>query len=100
MKDYGTIDGQRAADIALKKVSVPASSLVGAEGKAFAAIEAAHDQALSALCAEAVGIMKAVNATTLEYTKSRKQFGQPIGASRCCSIAWPTCSCTASRRAP
>lgn len=78
VKDYGTIDGLRAADIELKKVSVPSSSLVGAEGKAFAAIEAAHDQALSALCAEAVGIMKAVNASTLEYTKSRKQFGQPI----------------------
>jgi len=75
---YGTIDGQRAADIALKNVSVPATALVGAEGKAFAAIEAAYDQALSALCAEAVGIMKAVNATTLDYTKSRKQFGQPI----------------------
>lgn len=78
VKDYGTIDGLRAADIELKKVSVPASALVGAEGEAFAAIEAAHDQALSALCAEAVGIMKAVNATTLDYTKNRKQFGQPI----------------------
>ncbi|MDY6947351.1 MAG: acyl-CoA dehydrogenase family protein [Pseudomonadota bacterium] len=78
VKDYGTIDSLRAADIELKKVSVPAASLVGAEGKAFAAIEAANDQALSALCAEAVGIMKALNATTLEYTKSRKQFGQPI----------------------
>lgn len=76
--DYNTIDGQRAADIELKKVSVSAASLIGAEGKAFAAIEAAHDQTLSALCAEAVGIMKAVNATTLEYTKNRKQFGQPI----------------------
>jgi alkylation response protein AidB-like acyl-CoA dehydrogenase len=78
VKDYATIDGQRAADIELKKVAVSASNLIGAEGNAFAAIEAAHDQALSALCAEAVGIMKAVNATTLEYTKNRKQFGQPI----------------------
>jgi alkylation response protein AidB-like acyl-CoA dehydrogenase len=78
VKDYATIDGLRAADIELKKVSVAASSLIGEEGKAYAAIEAAHDQALSALCAEAVGIMKAVNATTLEYTKNRKQFGQPI----------------------
>ncbi len=78
VKDYGTFDGQRAADIELKKVTVPAANLIGTEGKAFAAIEAAHEQAISALCAEAVGIMKAVNATTLEYTKSRKQFGQPI----------------------
>lgn len=78
VKDYATIDGQHAADIALKKVTVPASSLIGTEGKAFAAIEAAHEQAISALCAEAVGIMKAVNVATLEYTKNRKQFGQPI----------------------
>jgi alkylation response protein AidB-like acyl-CoA dehydrogenase len=78
INDYGTIDGQRAADIQLSKVSVPASSLIGVEGKAFAAVEAAYEQAISALCAEAVGIMKAVNAATLEYTKSRKQFGVPI----------------------
>lgn len=78
LKEYGTIDGLRAADIQLKDVAVPASMMAGTEGKAFAAIEAAHAQALSALCAEAVGIMKAVNATTLEYTRNRKQFGQPI----------------------
>jgi alkylation response protein AidB-like acyl-CoA dehydrogenase len=75
---YGTIDGQRAADVELKKVKVSAASRVGAEGKAYAAVEAAHDLALSAICAEAVGIMKAINAATLDYTKNRKQFGQPI----------------------
>jgi len=75
---YATIDGQRAADIELKNVKVAADRRIGAEGKAFAAIEAAHEVALSALCAEAVGIMKAINATTLDYTKNRKQFGQPI----------------------
>jgi alkylation response protein AidB-like acyl-CoA dehydrogenase len=78
VKSYATIDGQRAADIQLKGVKVASDRRVGAEGKAFAAIEAAHEIALSALCAEAVGIMKAVNATTLEYTKNRKQFGVPI----------------------
>jgi alkylation response protein AidB-like acyl-CoA dehydrogenase len=78
LKSYRTIDEQQAADMELTKVKVPATALVGAEGRAFAAIEAAHDLALSAICAEAVGIMKAVNAATLEYTKNRKQFGQPI----------------------
>ncbi|HMN46261.1 MAG TPA: acyl-CoA dehydrogenase [Povalibacter sp.] len=72
---YRTIDGQTAADIELKGVK---GNLIGAAGKAFAAIEGAYEVTLSALCAEAVGIMKAVNAATLEYTKSRKQFGQPI----------------------
>jgi alkylation response protein AidB-like acyl-CoA dehydrogenase len=78
LKAYRTIDGLTAADVDLKNVKLAASSIVGAEGQAFAAIEAAHDVALSALCAEAVGIMKASNAATLDYTRSRKQFGQPI----------------------
>lgn len=77
-KSYRTIDGQTAADIELKGVKVSASSLVGSAGKAHAAIERTQDITISALCAEAVGIMKAVNAATLEYTKSRKQFGVPI----------------------
>src|SRR4029453_9544411 len=72
------IDERQAAGIELTKVKVPATALVGAEGRAFAALEAAHDLGLSAICGEAVGIMKAVNAATLDYTKNRKQFGQPI----------------------
>jgi alkylation response protein AidB-like acyl-CoA dehydrogenase len=75
---YRTLDGLHAADIELTKAIVPGSQLVGAAGEAFDAIEGAHDIGLSAICAEAVGIMKAVNATTLEYTRNRKQFGQPI----------------------
>lgn len=78
VKAYRTIDGQRAADIEFKGVKLPASSRVGAAGQAHAAIEAAHAIALSAICAEAVGIMKAINAATLDYTRNRKQFGQPI----------------------
>ena len=78
LKSYATIDGQRAADIELKRVKVAAQRRIGAAGEAFPAIEAAHQIVLSALCAEAVGIMKAINATTLEYTKSRKQFGVAI----------------------
>ena len=79
VKRYRTLDGQQAADIALKGVKLPASALVGRPGEAYAAIEAAHEVALSAICSEAVGIMKAINTATLDYSKSRKQFGQPIG---------------------
>jgi alkylation response protein AidB-like acyl-CoA dehydrogenase len=78
IKRYRTFDGQNAADLELDRARVAADDLLGPESDTLAAIEAAHDVAISALCAEAVGIMKAVNATTLEYTKSRKQFGQPI----------------------
>jgi alkylation response protein AidB-like acyl-CoA dehydrogenase len=78
IKAYRTLDEQQAADLELTKVRVPAAALVGTEGRAFAAIEAAHDLGMSAICGEAVGIMKAMNAATLDYTKNRKQFGQPI----------------------
>ncbi|HEY4365819.1 MAG TPA: acyl-CoA dehydrogenase family protein [Steroidobacteraceae bacterium] len=75
---YKTIDGQTAADFELNNVTVPASARVGVEGEACGAIDSAQGIAISAICAEAVGAMKAINAATLEYTKSRKQFGQPI----------------------
>ena len=77
-RTYRTLDGQHAADIELEQVTVPAGQLIGPAGAAFRPIEAAHEIALSALCAEAVGIMEAMNAATLEYTKNRRQFGQPI----------------------
>ena len=72
---YGTIDGQNAADLQLNDVK---ATLIGTEGKAFPAVESAYEVAIAGLCAEAVGIMKAVNAATLDYTRNRKQFGQPI----------------------
>lgn len=78
INSYRTLDGRRAADLDLDRVRLPSESLIGAESDALTALEAAHHIGLSALCAEAVGIMKAVNAATLEYTKNRKQFGQPI----------------------
>ncbi|AMN47164.1 acyl-CoA dehydrogenase [Steroidobacter denitrificans] len=77
---YRTLDGQRAADIELKHVKIPAHRRVGAEGQAFAAIEAAHELGISALCAEAVGIMKALVAATVDYTRNRKQFGVAIAS--------------------
>jgi alkylation response protein AidB-like acyl-CoA dehydrogenase len=77
---YQTVDGQGAADILLKDVVIPASNLVGEAGAALAAISDAVDCASLAVCAEAVGAMEAALAITLEYTKTRKQFGQPIAS--------------------
>ena len=79
VKDYPTLDEQRQAHIELRDVAVPASSRLSEEGGAFAAIEQAFDIALAALCAEAVGAMKAVLDSTVEYLRTRRQFGQPIG---------------------
>jgi len=76
---YPTIDGQRAADVYLQEVAVPASNRLGGEGSALPAIEAALDIGLAALCAEAVGVMQALVDATVQYVQSRQQFGQPIG---------------------
>jgi alkylation response protein AidB-like acyl-CoA dehydrogenase len=76
---YPTIDGQRAADVYLKGVEVPAGSRLGAEGGALPVIEAALDIGLAALCAEAVGVMQALVDATVAYVQTRQQFGVPIG---------------------
>ena len=78
-RDYRTIDGQRAADIRLENVQVPASSLLGAAGAGWDILDAAADYGATLLCAEAIGAMEALNAATLEYLKTRQQFGVPIG---------------------
>ena len=76
---YPTVDGQRAADVYLQDVEVPAGNRLGPEGEALAAIEAALDIGLAALCADAVGVMQALVDATVEYVRTRQQFGQPIG---------------------
>ncbi len=76
---YPTIDGQRAADVYLQDVEVPAGARLGAEGGTLPLIEAALDIGLAALCAEAVGIMQALVDATVTYVQSRQQFGVAIG---------------------
>ncbi|EON91935.1 acyl-CoA dehydrogenase [Marinobacter lipolyticus SM19] len=77
--DFATHDGHRTAEISFNNVSVSADNLIGSMDKAFPTIEKAVDLGIAALCAEAVGAMEAMNAATLEYIKTRKQFGTPIG---------------------
>ena len=76
---YRTQDGRSAADVTLRGAHFSKSHMLGARGEGLAALERALDYATAALCAEAVGIMEALNAKTLEHLKSRVQFGQPIG---------------------
>jgi hypothetical protein len=78
-RDYPTVDGLRASEVYFENVHVPASDLVGAADHGFPLVEAVVDEAIAALCAEAHGAMKVLNQTTLDYSKTRKQFGQPIG---------------------
>jgi alkylation response protein AidB-like acyl-CoA dehydrogenase len=76
---YPTIDGQRAADVYLQGVELPAGSRLGPEGKALGAVDAALDIGLAALCADAVGVMQALVDATVDYVRQRQQFGHPIG---------------------
>ena len=75
-----TVDGQRAADVTFTGVKLPAEALVGTAGGALPLIEEAVDFATALLCADAIGTMKNANDATLEYLKTRKQFGAPIGS--------------------
>ncbi|HEY9451457.1 MAG TPA: acyl-CoA dehydrogenase family protein [Bradyrhizobium sp.] len=80
LQGFKTIDGRRAAEVTLMNVEVPASRLLGTEGEGVASLEACRDRAIAALCAEAVGAMTELNAATLEYSKTRKQFGVTLGS--------------------
>jgi alkylation response protein AidB-like acyl-CoA dehydrogenase len=75
---YPTQSGGRAADLQLTNASPEA--LIAVPGRALGIIERAVDSAIAALCAEALGIVTALNQATLNYLKTRKQFGVAIGA--------------------
>jgi alkylation response protein AidB-like acyl-CoA dehydrogenase len=77
LQSFKTVDGRRAAEISLRDVK---AQLLGKEGEGVAELEACRDRAIGALCAEAVGAMAELNAATLEYSKTRKQFGTTIGS--------------------
>jgi alkylation response protein AidB-like acyl-CoA dehydrogenase len=80
LQSFKTLDGRRAAEITLEGVRVPAEDLLGPEGAAVAALERLRELAIAAQCAEAIGAMAELNQATLEYTKTRKQFGAPLGS--------------------
>lgn len=73
------IDEQRAGFVSIN-VNVAKDALLGEENNCWPALLATIDSVLGAACAEAVGMMDRVNAETAEYLKTRKQFGQPLGA--------------------
>ena len=80
VRGYPTVDGLRAAEVTLSHVRADASAAIGEPGAAFPLIERVADNAIAALCAEAVGAMAAMHETTVDYMKTRKQFGVTIGS--------------------
>jgi pimeloyl-CoA dehydrogenase small subunit len=77
-RGYPTQDGLRAAEITLSGVRLGPETLLS--DNALPGLEHVVDEAIAALCAEAVGCMQAMQDLTLEYLKTRKQFGRPIGS--------------------
>ncbi|MCD6675432.1 MAG: acyl-CoA dehydrogenase [Burkholderiaceae bacterium] len=78
LRSCPTHDGSHVAEVELADVHVPEQALLGPRDHALPRIERAIDRAIAALCAEAVGIMEALNEETLVYLKMRRQFGQPL----------------------
>ncbi len=79
-RGYPTQDGQRAAEIGFADVRVEPHDVLGDPGGALPVIERSVDEAIAALSAEAVGAMSEALAMTVEYMKTRKQFGVTIGS--------------------
>jgi len=79
-RGYPTQDGLRAAEITLAGVRVGPEAVVGEPGAALPLVERVVDEAIAALCAEAVGAMASMHELTLDYLKTRRQFGREIGS--------------------
>ena len=77
--NYKTVDGRRASDLTLENVSVSKDNIIGSLDSGFEILDSAIDKAILAISAEAVGAMEVLYKTTVEYTKTREQFGTSIG---------------------
>ena len=80
MRNYSNVDGSKASEVTLEGVEVSTSSLLGDEGNIYSVLEEVIDLATLAISAEAVGIMEKMNEITLEYTKTREQFGETLSS--------------------
>ncbi len=79
-RGYPTQDGLRAAEITLAGVRVGPEGVIGEPGAALPLVERVVDEAIAALCAEAVGAMAVMHELTVDYLKTRRQFGREIGS--------------------
>jgi pimeloyl-CoA dehydrogenase small subunit len=79
-RGYPTQDGLHAAEVALAGVRVGPEDVLGEPGAALPLVERVVDEAIAALCAEAVGAMAVMHELTVDYLKTRRQFGREIGS--------------------
>ena len=81
-RGYTLRDETRAAEVSLTNVAVPDSAVLGEPGAGFATIERVVEAGIAAMGAEAVGAMETMQSMTLEYSRTREQFGKPIGTNQ------------------
>ena len=79
-RDYALQDGTRAADVRLDDVRVDLEAMLAGPQDGAAILERVTHEAIAAVCAEAIGVMEAMLALTLEYLKTRTQFGVALGS--------------------
>lgn len=79
LRTFPLYDGSSAAELILDGVVVPDTAVLGTPGHAAQLIARATDRSIAALCAEAAGVMEGMFELTLDYVRTREQFGRPIG---------------------
>jgi alkylation response protein AidB-like acyl-CoA dehydrogenase len=80
LRSYPTMDGGRAAELTFDAVQLGAEAVLGEAGQGYATLERVVGRGILALCAEALGAMEAAKLATLDYLRTRKQFGTVIGS--------------------
>jgi pimeloyl-CoA dehydrogenase small subunit len=78
-RDYPTVDGFRASEVTFEDVLLDADAVLGEVNEGYPVIEQVIDEGILAIGSEAVGCMEVLYKATVEYCKTREQFGQPIG---------------------
>lgn len=79
-RPHRLVDGRQGAEIRFRNVRVSGEALIGERDRALPLVQAVLDEALPALGAEAMGALTVLLESTVEYAKTRKQFGVPIGS--------------------
>ena len=76
---FTALDGSHGANIRFDQVELPAGSSLGRPGAVLATVYRVLDRVIVAMGAEALGAMQVLLDATVDYAKTREQFGQPIG---------------------
>ena len=78
LQNFPTVDGLRASEITFDNVEVSSERMIGEQDKGFDILRTVSNNAILALCAEAVGAMEILYKDTVEYTQQREQFDHPL----------------------